>query len=114
MNDEDFTELVTTPILKAIQEVITSEELTTDRVMAQLSAEKDRNMLTRIALEPSPLSQRQNPRDCLNKLRQERLRRQLTQLRAKLARGFGDDSIAAQIQTLARRIENLGRIEKSA
>ncbi len=114
MNDEDFTELLTAPILKAIQEVITSEELTTDRVMAHLSAEKDRNLLTRIALEPSPLSQRQNPRDCLNKLRQERLRRQLTQLRAKLARGFGDDSIAAQIQTLARRIENLGRIEKSA
>jgi DNA primase len=114
LNDEDFTALVTAPILKAMQEVITSEELTTDRVMEKLSVEKDRNLLTQIALEPSPLSQRQNPRDCLNTLQKERLQRQLTQLRAKLAGDSGDDSIAAQIQTLARRIENLGRIEKSA
>jgi len=114
LDDEDFAELVAAPILKAMQEVIASEELTTDRVMAQLSAEKDRTLLTRIALEPSPLSQRQSPRDCLNRLREERLRRQLTQLRAKLAQSTEDDSIAAQIQTLARRIETLGRFEKSA
>jgi DNA primase len=114
IDSEDLEELVTAPILKAMKEVADSEDLSTERVMKKLSAERDRNLLTRIALEPSPLGPRQSPRDCLDRLREQRWRRQLSRLRAKLARGVEDDTIAAEIQTLARRIETLGRIEKLA
>jgi DNA primase len=111
---EDLEDLATAPILRAMKEVVASEDLSTERVMEKLSAEQDRNLLTRIALEPSPLGPRQSPRDCLNRLREQRWRRQLSRLRARLSQGVEDDAIAAEIQTLARRIENLARIEKLA
>jgi len=82
--------------------------------MEQLSSEGDRNLMTRIALEPSPLSSRQSPRDCLNRLREQRWRRELSRLQKKLAKDQEDDQIAAEIQALARRIETLASIEKSA
>jgi DNA primase len=113
IDEEDLSELVTAPILKAMKEVVTSDELSTKRVMENLSAERDRNLMTRIALEPSPLGPRQSPRDCLNRLREQRWRQQLSRLRAKLTHGIEDDALAAEIQSLARRIETLGRMENS-
>ena len=110
MDDEDMQGLVTEPILKAIKEISKTGDLSTDTVMQRLSADQDRNLLTRIALEPSPLGPRQSPRDCLNRLREQRWRRQLSRLRTRLARGEEDDSIAREIQALARRIETLGHI----
>ena len=110
MDDEDMQGLVTEPILKAIKEISQTGNLSTDAVMQRLSADQDRNLLTRIALEPSPLGPRQSPRDCLNRLREQRWRRQLSRLRTRLARGEEDDSIAREIQALARRIETLGHI----
>ncbi len=97
--------------MKAMKEVAASGELSTERVLERLPNEKDRNLLTRIALEPSPLGPRQSPRDCLNRLREQRWRRQISRLRAKLAQGAEDEKIAVEIQALARRIETLGRIE---
>jgi DNA primase len=114
IDDEDLGDLLIAPILKAMKEVASSDELSTERVMDRLSAERDRNLMTRIALEPSPLGPRQSPRDCLNRLREQRWRRQLSRLRARLAQGLEDETIAAEIQTLARRIETLSRIEKLA
>jgi DNA primase len=111
MNEEDLTELATASILRAMKEVVVSESLSTERVLDRLTAEAERNMLTRIALEPSPLGPRQSPRDCLNRLREQRWRRQLSRLRAKLAQGVDDDNITAEIQSLARRIEGSGRME---
>ena len=110
MDDEDMKGLITEPILKAIKEISKTGDLSTDTVMQRLSADQDRNLLTRIALEPSPLGPRQSPRDCLNRLREQRWRRQLSRLRTRLARGEEDDSIAREIQALARRIETLGHI----
>jgi DNA primase len=114
IDEEDLGDLQTAPILKAMKEIISSDELSTERVMEKLTAERDRNLMTRIALEPSPLGPRQSARDCLNRLREQRWRRQLSRLRARLAQGLEDETVAADIQALARRIETLGRIEKLA
>jgi DNA primase len=111
VNEEDLGELATASILRAMKEVVASGSLTTERVLDRLSAEGERNLLTRIALEPAPLGPRQSPRDCLNRLREQRWRRQLSRLRAKVAEGVEDDSITAEIQALARRIETSGQIE---
>jgi DNA primase len=111
LEEEDLSELATASILRAMKEVVASEDLSTERVLDRLNAEAERNMLTRIALEPSPLGPRQSPRDCVNCLREQRWRRQLSRLRAKLAHGVDDDNITAEIQSLARRIENSGRME---
>ncbi len=110
MDDEDLEGLVTAPILKAIKETSQAGNLSTDTVMQRLSGDGDRNLLTRIALEPSPLGPRQSPRDCLNRLREQRWRRQLSRLRARFAHGEENDSITQEIQTLARRIDSLGHI----
>ncbi len=114
INDDDLREMVTAPILRAIKELAAGQPATTEKVMEQLSSEGDRNLMTRIALEPSPLSSRQSPRDCLNRLREQRWRRELSRLQKKLAKDQEDDQIAAEIQALARRIETLASIEKSA
>jgi DNA primase len=114
IDEEDLGDLLTAPILKAMKEVVSSDELSTERVMEKLSADRDRNLMTRIVLEPSPLGPRQSPRDCLNRLREQRWRQQLSRLRARLAQGLEDETIAAEMQALARRIETLGRIEKLA
>jgi hypothetical protein len=50
----------------------------------------------------------------LNRLREQRWRRELSRLQKKLAKDQEDDQIAAEIQALARRIETLASIEKSA
>jgi DNA primase len=109
LDDEDLQGLVTAPILKAIRETSHAGNLSTEAVMQKLSADRDRNLLTQIALEPSPLGPRQSPRDCLNRLREQRWRRQLSLLQARLARGEEDDSIAQEILSLARRIDSLGQ-----
>ena len=70
IGEEDLEDLVTAPILKAMKEISDSEKLSTETVMKRLSTEQDLNLLTRIALEPSPLGPRQSPRDCLNRLRE--------------------------------------------
>jgi DNA primase len=111
VGEEDLSELATASILRAMKQVVASESLSTERVLDRLNTEAERNMLTRIALEPSPLGPRQSPRDCLNRLREQRWRRQLSRLRAKLAQGVDDDNITAEIQSLARRIESSGRME---
>jgi len=112
VGEDDLSELATASILRAMKQVVASEGLSTERVLDRLNAEAERNMLTRIALEPSPLGPRQSPRDCLNRLREQRWRRQLSRLRAKLAQGVDDDNIiTAEIQSLARRIESSGRME---
>ncbi len=111
LEEEDLSELVTASILRVMKKMVASESLSTERVLDRLNAEAERNMLTRIALEPSPLGPRQSPRDCMNRLREQRWRRQLSRLRAKLAQGADDDNITAEIQSLARRIENSGRME---
>jgi len=110
VDEEDLQELTTAPILRAMQKVASSATLSTERVLEHLSTEGEKNLLTRIALDPSPLGPRQSPRDCLNRLREQRWRRKLSHLRAKLAESAEDDSIAHEIQALARRIETLGRI----
>jgi len=111
VGEEDLKELATAPILKAMKEVLVSEGISTERVLDRLTGEAERNLLTRIALEPAPLGPRQSPRDCLNRLREQRWRRQLSRLRAKLAQGMDDDNVTAEIQSLARRIESSGRME---
>ncbi len=111
VGEEDLEGLATAPILKAMKEVLVSEGLSTERVLDRLTGEAERNLLTRIALEPAPLGPRQSPRDCLNRLREQRWRRQLSRLRAKLAQGIDDDNVTAEIQSLARRIESSGRME---
>jgi len=111
VEEEDLEGLATAPILKAMKEVLASDALSTDRVLHRLAGEAEKNLLTRIALEPAPLGPRQSPRDCLNRLREQRWRRQLSRLRAKLAQGIDDDNLTAEIQSLARRIESSGRME---
>jgi DNA primase len=111
MDEEDLEGLATAPILKAMKEVLVSAGLSTERVLGRLTGETERNLLTRIALEPAPLGPRQSPRDCLNRLREQRWRRQLSRLRAKLAQGSEDDDLTTEIQSLARRIESSGRME---
>lgn len=110
IDEEDLRDLLTAPILKAMKEVSGSATISMETVMQRLPADKDRNLLTRIALEPSPLGPRQSPRDCLNRLREQRWRRELSRLRAKVAQGDDDDSITKEIQALARRIETLGLV----
>jgi len=111
LEEEDLQELATAPILRAMKDLVTSDSLSTERLLGRLVAETERNLLTRIALEPSPLGPRQSPRDCLNRLREQRWRRQLSRLRAKLAQGVDVDNVTAEIQSLARRIESSGRME---
>ncbi len=114
INEEDLLEMVTAPILTAMKELATGQPATMAGVLERLSSEGDRNLMTRIALEPAPLSSRQSPRDCLNKLREQRWRRELSRLQKKLAQGQEDDRITAEIQALARRIETLASIENHA
>ena len=114
VEDEDLEGLATAPILRAMKEVADSSELTTERLLDRLESDTLKKQLTRIVMEPSPLGPRQNPRDCLNGLRKERWQRQLSRLRAELARGADDDNLTAEILSLARRIETLGRVETRA
>ena len=114
IEEEDFEALVTASILRAMKELLSSGDLSLERILDRLSADADRNLLTRIVLEPSPLGPRQSPRDCLNRLREQRWRQKISRLRTRLGQGSNDDEIAAEIQSLARRIETLGRIETLA
>jgi DNA primase len=114
LNEEDLQGLVTAPILAAMKEVAATQPATTEKVLERLSTDRDRNLMTQIALEPAPLGPRQSPRDCLNRLREQRWRRELSRLQQKLAQGDRDDRIFAEIQTLARRIETLASIENLA
>ncbi|HXV63784.1 MAG TPA: DNA primase [Vicinamibacteria bacterium] len=114
LEDADIEGLATASILKAMKEVAASGELTSKRLMDRLESEAAKNQLTAILMEPSPLGPRQSPRDCLNGLRRDRLKRELSRLRRKLAHAADDDNLTAEILSLARRIETLGRVETSA
>lgn len=113
IEEEDLEGLATAPILRAMKEEKVSGTLSTERLLDRLEPDARRNQLTRIMTEPSPLGPRQSARDCLNGLRKERLQRRLSRLRAQLAQGADDDNLTAEILSLARRIETLGRIEET-
>jgi hypothetical protein len=88
-----------------MKELVASGTLSADRLFDRLLSEDVRNQLTRILMEPSPLHSRQTPRDCFDKLRQERLQREL-----KRPRGQNEtlnDQQLAERMSLARRIETL-------
>jgi len=114
IEEEDLEGLATAPIVRAMKEEKLSGTLSTERLLDRLEPDAARNQLTRIMTEPSPLGPRQSARDCLNGLRKERLQRRLSRLRAQLAQGADDDNLTAEILSLARRIETLGRIETRA
>jgi len=114
VEEEDLEGLATAPIVRAMKEEKTTGTLSTDRLLDRLEPDALRNQLTRIMTEPSPLGPRQSARDCLNGLRRERLKRQLSRLRSRLAQGADDDNLTAEILSLARRIETLGRVETRA
>jgi DNA primase len=117
IEEEDLEGLATAPIvraMKAIQEDLVTGTLSTERLLDRLEPDALRKQLTRIMTEPSPLGPRQSARDCLNGLRKERLQRRLSHLRAQLAQGADDDNLTAEILSLARRIETLGRVETRA
>ena len=101
-----------------MQKLALDGQLTVDRLLESLNEDADRKRLTRIVTEPVPLGPRQSPRDCLNRLREERLSRRLSHLknllREKLANGADDDNLTAEIQEVARRIDSLRRIETIA
>ncbi len=107
IEEEDLEDLFTAPILRAMKEVAASEPLTAERLMDRLLSDEVRNQLTRILMEPCPLGPRQSPRDCLDGLRRERWQRQLSRLRARLAKGADDNKLIAEINSLARRIETV-------
>ena len=111
LEPDDLDGLVTAPILRVMQEIARNEALSAERVLSRLSSDTDRGYLTRIATEPSPLGGKQNPRDCLNCLRKERLEREMSRVNAKLAEGAQDDDLFAEKLALARRIESLKREE---
>ena len=114
IEEEDLEGLATARILRAMKEEKQAGTLSTERLLDRLSPDALRAQLTRILSEPSPLGPRQSARDCLNGLRKERWQRQLSRLRAKLSAGADDDNLTAEILSLARRIETLGRLETRA
>ena len=114
IEEEDLEGLATAPIVRAMKEEKITGTLSTDRLLDRLEPDALKNQLTRIMTEPSPLGPRQSSRDCLNGLRRERLQRQLSRLRGQLAQREDDDNLTAEILSLARRIETLGRVETRA
>jgi DNA primase len=105
IEEEDLEGLWTAPILRAMKELVVSETLTAERLFDRLSSEDVRNQLTRILMEPSPLPARQTPRDCFDKLRQERLQRELKRPQGQ-TETLNDQQLAERM-SLARRIEML-------
>jgi len=114
IEDEDLEGLATAPIVRAMKEEKATGTLSTEKLLDRLEPDALRKQLTRIMTEPSPLGPRQSARDCLNGLRKERWQRRLSRLRAQLAQGADDDNLTAEILSLARRIETLGRVETRA
>ena len=114
IEDEDLEGLATAPLVRAMKEEKATGTLSTEKLLDRLEPDALRKQLTRIMTEPSPLGPRQSARDCLNRLRKERWQRRLSRLRAQLAQGADDDNLTAEILSLARRIETLGRIETRA
>ena len=114
IEEEDLEGLATAPIVRAMKEEKSTGTLSTERLLDRLEPDALRKQLTRIMTEPSPLGPRQSSRDCLNGLRKERWQRRLSRLRAQLAQGADDDNLTAEILSLARRIETLGRVETRA
>ena len=106
--------LRTAPILRAMKEEKLLGTLKTEKLLDKFSLDTLRTELTRILSEPSPLGPRQSARDCLNGLRKERWQKQLSRLRAKQAHDTDDNLLLAEINSLARRIETLGRLETRA
>jgi hypothetical protein len=105
VEEEDLDGLWSAPILRAMKELVASGTLSAERLFDRLSSEDVRNQLTRILMEPSPLAPRQNPRDCFDQLRKERLQRELKRLRGETP--IPNDNQLAELNSLARRIEML-------
>src|SRR3990172_6816165 len=105
IEEEDLEGLWTAPILRAMKELVVSGALTAERLLDRLSSEDVRNQLTRILMEPSPLPAPQTPRDCFDKLRQERLQRELKRPQGQ-TETLNDQQLAERM-SLARRIEML-------
>jgi DNA primase len=105
IEEEDLEGLRTAAILRAMKELVASGPLVAERLFDRLSSDEVRNQLTRILTEPSPLAPRQNPRDCFDQLRKERLERELKRLRGQAQ--IPNDSQLAELTALARRIEML-------
>ena len=114
IEEEDLEGLRTAPILRIMKEEKTLGTLSTEKLLDRLSPDALTTELTRILSEPSPLGPRQSARDCLNGLRKERWQKQLSRLRAKQAQDADDNHLLAEINSLARRIETLGRLETRA
>ena len=93
IESQDLDGLVAAPILETMQKLALEGQPTVDRLLESLTEDADRKRLTRIVTEPVPLGPRQSPRDCLNRLREERMSRQLSHLnnllKEKLANGAG-------------------------
>jgi DNA primase len=105
IEEEDLEGLRTAPILRAMKEIVASGPLVAERLFDRISSDDVRNQLTRILMEPSPLAPRQNPRDCFDQLRRERLERELKRLRGQMQ--IPNDNQLAELNSLARRIEML-------
>jgi hypothetical protein len=88
-----------------MKEIVASGPLVAERLFDRISSDDVRNQLTRILMEPSPLAPRQNPRDCFDQLRRERLERELKRLRGQMQ--IPNDNQLAELNSLARRIEML-------
>jgi DNA primase len=111
IEDADLAGLATARILKAIKELAQAGELSTDRVLGRLSHPGDHRLFTAIAARPDPVSARQTPRDCLNSLRRQRIKRELAELQAQIERA-ADDSEFARIS--AAKLELRRQMEKLA
>jgi hypothetical protein len=105
IEEEDLEGLRTAPILRAMKELAVEGALIAERILDRLPSEDVKNQLTRILTEPSPLAPRQNPRDCFDQLRRERLERELKRLRSRTP--IPNDNQLAEINSLARLIETL-------
>ncbi len=103
IEEEDLEGLRTAPILRAMKELVASGPLAADRLLDRLTSDDVRSQLTGILTYEPPLGPRQTARDCFEKLRQERLQRELKRPRAEAL----TNRQLAELNSLARRIETL-------
>jgi DNA primase len=103
IEDADLEGLRTAPILRAMKELAAEGRLAAEGVLAKLASADDRNELTGILNHPTPLPHRQTARDCFDRLRQERLQREL---KGPHSEAMTNQQLA-EINSLARRIETL-------
>ena len=112
IEEEDLRGLKIEGILRAMRETAASSgTLSTDGVLSRLAGAADRSLFTGLAAKPDPVNPRQTPRDCLNSLRRERLKREIGRLQTEIERGGADDEHFARVWQekleLKRRMEKL-------